>query len=189
ATPCGPCPGPCTHIRAIISIRPIKASSGTIMNESGARVTATAGAKAAAIKIARRAALRACVIRATSESAIAPRTATIAVNSQSGAKMIAASSAGRTASAVQTLVRSTQAMARAVAVKRAEAPLARLVGTQRLHELALAEVGPQGLCEVELGVGQLVQEKVRDALLARGPDQQVGIGQAGACQMALQHRL
>ena len=38
---------------------------------------------------------------------------------------------------------------------------------ERLPELALAEVGPEGVDEDELGVGELPEEEVRDARARR----------------------
>src|SRR5215472_16768276 len=60
----------------------------------------------------------------------------------------------------------------------AEASLALLVALERLHELALAEVGPEGLRDVDLGVRELPEEEVAHAHLAARPDEEVGIGDA-----------
>ena len=51
-----------------------------------------------------------------------------------------------------------------------------------------AEVGPQDIAHVELGVGRLPDEEVREALLAAGPDDQVGIGQAGRVERGRDRR-
>ena len=42
--------------------------------------------------------------------------------------------------------------------------------------------GQRVVAEVELGVGRLPDEEVREALLAAGPDDEVGVGQAGRVQ-------
>src|SRR5690242_4630047 len=52
---------------------------------------------------------------------------------------------------------------------------ARLVGGERLLEVRPREVRPQHVGEMQLGVGGLPQQVVRDPLLARGPDQQIGV--------------
>src|SRR5215212_9434856 len=46
-------------------------------------------------------------------------------------------------------------------------------------ELALVEIRPQRVAEVQLGVREVPQQEVADALLAAGADQQIGIRQAG----------
>src|SRR6476660_461259 len=56
-----------------------------------------------------------------------------------------------------------------------EATDARLVGGQRLLEVLAREVRPQDLGEVQLAVGRLPHQEVRDPLLAARADHQVGI--------------
>src|SRR6185295_7037223 len=56
-------------------------------------------------------------------------------------------------------------------------------------EFAATEVGPQGRSEVELGVGELPEEKVTDSRFATGADQQVGIGQLMGIEILLNTRL
>ena len=51
-----------------------------------------------------------------------------------------------------------------------------------------AEVGPQRVGEVELGVGRLPQQEVRQPLLARGADEQVELAAARACDSAAAKR-
>src|SRR5581483_11882004 len=58
----------------------------------------------------------------------------------------------------------------------AEAALALAVPGDRPVELARVEIGPQRRREVELGVGELPEHEVADALLAAGADEQVGLG-------------
>src|SRR6185436_1051451 len=57
----------------------------------------------------------------------------------------------------------------------AVAPLARLEVDDRLEEMPPAKIGPQHLGHVNLGVGDLPEEEVRDAQLAAGADEQVGV--------------
>ena len=52
-----------------------------------------------------------------------------------------------------------------------------------LEELLPAEVGPQHVGEHELRIGQLPQQEVRDAVLARRADDEVGIGLVGVVQV------
>ena len=61
----------------------------------------------------------------------------------------------------------------------AEAPAAVRVLGERSPELALSEVGPEGVDEDELGVGELPEEEVRDAELAGRPDEEIGLGHLG----------
>src|SRR5262245_47422956 len=91
-------------------------------------------------------------------------------------------SAGSAMAAVSSRVRSRGALHRAqplaleLGARAPEPPLPLLEERQRLNVLALAEVRPQRLRHVHLGVGQLPEEEVADAHLAAGADQQVGVG-------------
>jgi hypothetical protein len=58
----------------------------------------------------------------------------------------------------------------------AEAALALLVVLDGLQQVDAAEVGPEAVGDEDLRVGDLPQQEVRDALLARGADDQVGVG-------------
>src|SRR5207245_8255333 len=60
----------------------------------------------------------------------------------------------------------------------AEAWLALLKAGARVEVVALAEVGPQGVGHVHLGVRELPEEEVAEAHLATGADQEVGIRDA-----------
>jgi hypothetical protein len=53
----------------------------------------------------------------------------------------------------------------------------------RSIELALVEIRPERVAEVQLGVRKIPQQEVADALLAAGADQQIGIRQAGESQL------
>ena len=70
--------------------------------------------------------------------------------------------------------------ARQALVQPAEAPIAALVLADRVEEVLAAEVGPQHVGEHQLAVGELPQQEVRDAVLTRGADHQVGIGHVGS---------
>src|SRR5690606_39660899 len=63
-----------------------------------------------------------------------------------------------------------------------EAAVAVLVVADGGVEGLAAEVGPEGLRDVELGVGDLPEEEVRDAHLAAGADEEVGVGEAGGVE-------
>jgi len=58
----------------------------------------------------------------------------------------------------------------------AEAALAVLVVGNGFEEVEAAEVGPEAVGDEDLGVGDLPEEEVGDALLARGTDDEVGVG-------------
>src|SRR6185503_8499593 len=66
-----------------------------------------------------------------------------------------------------------------------EASLALLEIGERLEVLTLAEIRPQRVGDVDLGVGELPEEEVADAHLAAGPDEQVRIGDALGGEMVL----
>src|SRR5262245_16580976 len=69
-----------------------------------------------------------------------------------------------------------------------EATLPQLELAQRFEELPFAEVRPQRLGDVDLRVGDLPQQKVRETHLATRPDQEVGIGDSGGAE-ALRDRV
>src|SRR5580698_1514600 len=54
----------------------------------------------------------------------------------------------------------------------------------RLVEVTPAHVGPEDLGEDQLAVGQLPEQEVRDAGLARGANDQVGVGHVGKVEVA-----
>src|SRR6266436_2958181 len=110
------------------------------------------------------------------------------VKNQFGVKTTAARTAGSSTAAVRILVLSTQALNGTVR-DRAEAALAKLIGGERTQEFALAEIGPESVGEIEFGVGELKEKEVRDAKLARGANQQIGIGKAGSGELARQQLL
>src|SRR5437588_7977990 len=60
-------------------------------------------------------------------------------------------------------------------VDRAVTPVARLKIDDRLKQVAAPEIGPQYLGHVNLRVGNLPEQKVRDAKLAAGANQQIGM--------------
>ena len=53
----------------------------------------------------------------------------------------------------------------------------------RCRSSSLAEVRPERVGEDELGVGELPEQEVREPQLARGADQQVGVGQLGRVEL------
>ena len=55
-------------------------------------------------------------------------------------------------------------------VEAAEAPVPALVLAHRVEEVLTAEVGPEHVGEHQLAVGQLPQQEVGDAVLARRAD-------------------
>ena len=58
----------------------------------------------------------------------------------------------------------------------AETPLTPAEFLDGLVQLAGRKIGPQGIAEIELGVGQLPKQEVADAVFAAGPNQQIGAG-------------
>src|SRR5687767_3108329 len=69
-----------------------------------------------------------------------------------------------------------------------EAPFTPLIFVDRLKEMLTPEVRPQHGRDVKFGVGELPEQEVADPLLARGPDQQVGIGQRRRVELARERR-
>src|SRR5690606_555703 len=58
-----------------------------------------------------------------------------------------------------------------------EAALAGGKGRNGALQIGFAEVGPVGIAEIQLGVGNLPQQEIADALLASGTDQQIRPGE------------
>src|SRR4051812_34797315 len=67
-------------------------------------------------------------------------------------------------------------------------PLAFAELGDRLLEMFLPEIRPQGVDEHQFGVGALPEQKIADALLAAGADEQIGIGDTRGEQLALETR-
>src|SRR5262249_48167672 len=51
-----------------------------------------------------------------------------------------------------------------------------------LLKIGTAEIRPQGIDEDEFGISRLPEQEIADALLAAGPDEEVGIGSTGGEQ-------
>src|SRR6476659_6156446 len=64
----------------------------------------------------------------------------------------------------------------------AESPAAAGERGERVAEVVSAKVGPERIREDELGIRELPEQEVRDALLARGADEQVGVRHLRRCQ-------
>src|SRR5262249_8772062 len=60
-----------------------------------------------------------------------------------------------------------------------EPTLALLEEVERLQVLPLAEVRPERVGDVDLGVGELPEKEVAEPHLAARPDEEIGIGNAG----------
>src|SRR5215211_1897687 len=94
-----------------------------------------------------------------------------------------ASAIGASARAVAALHRSTETL---------DAAPAPGPGPERLegaHELLGREIGPQRVRDVELHVGDLPEQEVRDAELAAGTDHQVDLGHVGGVEVACEGHL
>src|SRR5215469_14901662 len=59
-----------------------------------------------------------------------------------------------------------------------EAAVALLISGDGFDEVDAAEVGPEAIGDEDLGVGDLPEKEVGDALLAGGADEEVGVGHA-----------
>src|SRR5579871_4171261 len=110
-------------------------------------------------------------------------------NSRSGRYSTISQSAGSASAAVASLVRSTQSFPLGLSGRAAEAALPLLEERQRLEELALAEVRPERVGDVQLGVSELPEEEVADPHLSAGADEKVGIGDAGRAEVLGKHAL
>ena len=65
-----------------------------------------------------------------------------------------------------------------------EAAFAALVGGDGFEEMEAVEVGPEAIGDVDLGVGDLPEEEVGDALLAGGTDDEIGVGHVAGIEGA-----
>src|SRR6476661_2698237 len=71
----------------------------------------------------------------------------------------------------------------------AEPPLAARELGDGAGEIVVREVRPQGVAEVELGVGKVPQKEIADALVASGTDEEVGLRHAVELQLRGEGRL
>src|SRR3974377_443625 len=110
--------------------------------------------------------------RPHSHAITAPASA-VSKGSQGDPNQIAAIGNGASATADRTRGRSEPYSVRANRRTVPTLPAAEFV--DRLFQVALGEIGPQGLGEDQLGIGALPEQKVADALLATGADQQVRV--------------
>ena len=70
-----------------------------------------------------------------------------------------------------------------------EAAFALLIVGDGFEEMEAAEVGPEAVGDEDLGVGDLPQEEVGDALLAGGADDEVGVGHVSGIEAGVELRL
>ena len=61
----------------------------------------------------------------------------------------------------------------------AKAAVALLIIENGVQQIGAPEIRPQRFGDVQLGIGDLPQQEIADAHFAGGPDQKIGIGQAG----------
>src|SRR5208337_1126135 len=79
--------------------------------------------------------------------------------------------------------RASQGVSVVVADQSPEAALALLERFYGLQQLGAAKVGPEGLGDVDLGVGDLPQQEIAQPHLAAGANDQVELGQAVRIEM------
>src|SRR5215472_1749895 len=116
-------------------------------------------------------------------------TTTRSPQAHAGPRKIRARSVGMAIAAVASLARSTSALPVLLLAGESETTLALLIVLERAEKLRFAEVRPQGVGHVELGIGDLPEEEVRDAHLAAGADEQVRIGKARGAEVGGHGRL
>src|SRR5438270_54340 len=88
--------------------------------------------------------------------------------------------------AVRMRALSTSAARRELFAGPPVAALAALVRENRLVQRCCVEIRPEQIGEVELGVGELPEKKVRDALLAAGTDEEIRLRRICHRQVRLQ---
>src|SRR5918999_1554870 len=142
-------------------------------------------------------------MESTSGSAPAPRAATKGSGSSARESSYAAPAMTTSSTAIMAHLPMAMLASAIGASTRAVAALHRSTGTldaapapgagperlQSLQELLGGEVGPQRFRHVELGVGYLPEQEVRDAQLAACPDQQVDLGYVGGVEVTGERHL
>src|ERR687890_1755052 len=132
-----------------------------------------------------------------SGSAPAPRAATKGRGSSARESSYAAPAITRSSTAIMAHLPMAMLASAIGASTRAVAALHRSTGTldaapapgagpeslQSPQEIIGGEVWPKRLGHVELGVGYLPEQEVRDAQLAAGPDHQVDVGHLGGIEV------
>src|SRR5687767_13613403 len=86
-------------------------------------------------------------------------------------------------------MRSTQPFALGLCARATEPPLAALEVRDCVEELALPEVRPQGVGDVDLRVRDLPEKEIADAHLAARANEQIGVGNSGRPEMRGHERL
>ena len=72
----------------------------------------------------------------------------------------------------------------AFGIEAAEASIALLESGDAFQQVFAAKIGPEALRHEDFGIGDLPEEVVGDAHLARGADEQVGIGHVAGVEVA-----
>ena len=69
----------------------------------------------------------------------------------------------------------------------AVATLAAAEFLDRFEKIFLPEIGPEFRRDIHLGVGELPEKEIRNSHLARGADEQIGIGIVAGVKMLAEH--
>src|SRR5262245_41917644 len=132
-----------------------------------------------------------CVGNAMRAYSASPRTPTTRISTVSGhgeGARISSSRVGIATAAVASLARSTQALPGHHVGHATKSALPLLIMGERLEELALTEIGPQRVGDVDLAIRALPQKEVGDPHLAAGADEQIGVWNIGRGQIAPEQR-
>src|SRR5690349_15886407 len=112
---------------------------------------------------------------AHSHAPIRTSTVTSQMVAMGGRPSITPSSTATRTMAVSTRCLSTAGRSAHLFAGQAEATFARGEGSQCRLEVRHVEIGPQRLADVQLGVGQIPQQEIADAVIATGADEQIRI--------------
>src|SRR5262245_25574473 len=94
------------------------------------------------------------------------------------------SSTTASTSAVRTRCLSTSGRLALLLAGQTIAPFARRERVQRRLELGTAEIRPQRVAHVQLGIGQVPQQEIADAVVATGADEEVRIADFAQRELA-----
>src|SRR5688572_23504567 len=144
------------------------------------------------VKTARACGLLRPMNAAHSQAPISTRTVTSQMVAIGGRPSITPSSTATSTIAVSTRCLSTRGLLRLLAhlfARQAEAALASAECGERSLEVRLVEIRPQHIADVDLGIGEIPQQEIADAMIAAGADEQVRIRHVAEAEFFREARL
>src|SRR6188508_2682147 len=120
---------------------------------------------------------------AHSHAPISTSTVTSQTVATGGSPSITPSSTAASTMAVSTRSLSTARSLLRLRARQAETALATRERDERVFEVLNAEIGPQRLADVKLGIREIPEKEVADAVITARADEEVGVGHVAQLQL------